>query len=51
MIDYEPVKVIINAPALAEIIIEVVVQHHGLPNSIVSDQGSVFTSKFSSLLC
>ena len=48
---YEPVKVRINAPGLAEVIIDVVVSHHGLPDSIISDRGSVFTSKFWSLLC
>ncbi len=37
MVHYEPVKVTIDAPALAEVIIEAVVQHHGLPDSIVSD--------------
>ncbi len=51
---YEPVKVTIDAHGLAEIILDVildvVVRHYGLPNSIVSDQGSVFTSKFWSLL-
>ncbi len=46
MVYYEPVKVTIDAPALAEVIIEVVVQHHDLPDSIISDRGSVFTSKF-----
>ncbi len=46
MIHYKPVKVTIDAPALAEVIIEVVMQYHGLPDSIVSDRGSVFTSKF-----
>ncbi len=46
MVHYKPVKVTINAPTLAEVIIEAVVQHHGLPDSIVSDQSSVFTSKF-----
>ena len=48
---YEPVKVIIDAPGLAEVIINVVVRHHGLPDSIITDQGSLFTSKFWSLLC
>lgn len=43
--------VTINAPGLAEVILDVVVRHHGLPNSIVSDRGAVFTSKFLSLLC
>ncbi len=51
IIHYKPVKVTINALALAEIIIKVVVQHHNLPNSIISDWGSVFTSKFWSTLC
>ena len=41
----------ITAPALAEVILNVVVRHHGLPDSIVSDRGSVFTSKFWSSLC
>ncbi len=51
MVHYELVKVTINAPTLAEVIIEAIVQHHGLPDSIVSDQGLVFTSKFWSSLC
>ncbi len=48
---YELVKVTINALGLAEVIIKVVLRHHGLPDSIVSDYGSVFTSKFWSSLC
>ena len=51
MVHYEPVKVTIDAPGLAEGIINVVVQHHGLPDSIISDQGAIFTSKFWSSLC
>ena len=51
MVYYEPVKITINAPSLAEVIINVVVCHHGLSNSIVTDKGSLFTSKFWSLLC
>ena len=51
MVHYEPVKVTINAADLAAIYIDMVVRHHDLLNSIVSDRGSVFTSKFSSLLC
>ena len=51
MVHYEPVQTTITAPALAEVILNVVVRHHGLPNSIVSDRGSVFTSKFWSSLC
>ena len=48
---YKSVKVTINAPGLAEVIINVVVRHHGLPDSIVTDRGFFFTSKFWSLLC
>ena len=51
MVNYEPVKVTINAPRLAEVIIDVVVLHHGLPDSIISDRGAIFTSKFWSSLC
>ena len=51
MVHYEPVKVTIDAPGLAEVIIDVVVRHHGLPDSIVTDRGSLFTSKFWSSLC
>ena len=51
IVHYEPVKVTINASGLAEVIIDMVVQHHGLPDSIVTDRGSFFTSKFWSSLC
>ena len=51
MVHYEPVKVTIDAPGLAKVIINVVVRHHGLPDSIVTNWGSLFTSKFWSLLC
>ncbi len=46
MVYYKPVKVTIDTLGLAEVILDMVVQHHGLPDSIVSDRGSVFTSKF-----
>ena len=51
MVYYKPVKVTINAPGLAKVIINVVVRQHGLPDSIVTNRGSLFTSKFWSLLC
>ena len=51
MVLYEPVKVTIDASGLAKVIIDVVVWHHGLPNSIVTDESSFFTSKFWSSLC
>ena len=46
MVYYEPVKVIIDVPGLAEIIIDVVVRHYGLPNSIMSNWGAIFMFKF-----
>ena len=51
MVYYELVKVTINAPGLVEVILDMVVRHHSLPDSIVSDRGSLFTSKFWSSLC
>ncbi len=51
MVHYVPVKVTIDAPSLAEVIINVVVRHHGVPESIVTDRSSLFTSKFWSSLC
>ena len=51
MVYDELVKITINAPILAEVIIKVIVRHHGLPDKIVSDEGSIFTSKFWSSLC
>ena len=51
MVYYEPVKITIDAPGLAEVIINVIVCHHGFFNLIVTDRGSLFTSKFWSLLC
>ena len=51
MVHYEPLKITINAPGLAEVIIDVVVRHHGLPDSIITDWGSLFTSKFWFSLC
>ena len=51
MVYYKLVKVTINAPDLAEVIINVVVRYHGLPDSIITDWGLLFTSKFWSLPC
>ena len=51
IVHYKPVKVTINAPSLAEIIINIVMKHHGLRDSIITNWGSLFTSKFWSLLC
>ena len=51
MIYSKSVKITINAPRLAKVIIEVVIQHHGLPNLIVDNRGFLFTLKFWSLFC
>ena len=51
MVHYKPIKVTIDAPGLAEVILDVVVWHHSLPNLIVSNRGSLFTSKFWLSLC
>ena len=51
MVYYEPVKVIIDASRLADVIIDVVVRHHGLLSSIISDRGAIFSSKFWCSLC
>ena len=51
MVHYEPVKVIINALGLAKMIINAVVHHYGVLELIVINQGSLFTSKFWTLLC
>ncbi len=51
MVYYKPVKVTTNAPGLAEVIIDVIVRHHRVLESIVTDRRSLFTSKFWFLLC
>ena len=51
IVHYEPVKVRINAPSLTEVIINVVVLYHRVPESIFTNRNSLFTSKFWSLLC
>ncbi len=51
MVDYKLVKVTIDALSFAEVVLVVLIRHHGLSNLIVSDWGSVFTSKFWSSLC
>ena len=37
MVHYKPVKVTIDAPGLAEVIINIVVRHHGLLDSIITN--------------
>ena len=43
---YEPVKVTIDTPGLTKVIIDMIVRHHDLPDSIVIDRGLLFTLKF-----
>ena len=50
MVHYKLVNITLDAPGLAKVIIDVVVGHHELPNSIFTNRGSFFTSKFWSLL-
>ena len=50
MVYYKLVKAKINILGFAKIIINIVIRHHGLPNSIFSDQELLFTSKFWLLL-
>ena len=50
LICYKLVKVIINVPGLAEVIIDVVVRYHDLPDPIVINRESLLTSKFWLLL-
>ena len=51
MAHYVPVKTTLTAEQLAEVLIDVLVRYHGLPDSIVSDRGSLFTSHYWSALC
>ena len=51
MVHYKPAKITINLLDLAEVIIDVVICYHSLPDSIVTDRGCLFISKFWSLLC
>ena len=51
IVHYKLVKVTINTLELAEVIINMVVQYHGLSDSIISDCRTIFLSKFWSLLC
>ena len=51
MVHYVPVKVTIDTPGLAKVIINIVVRHHRVPESIMTDQGLLFTSIFWFSLC
>ncbi len=51
MVYYKPAKVTINVPGLAKVIIDVVMRHYRVPESIMMDRDLLFTSKFWFLLC
>lgn len=51
MVHYVPMAKTVSAENLAEIFVREVVRLHGLPESIVTDRGFVFTLKFYSSLC
>ena len=51
MIHYKLVKFTINTLGLVEVIINMIIYHYIIPESIVMDQGLLFTSKFWYLLC
>ena len=51
MIYYKPMKITIDIPGLLEVMIDIVVRHHDLPDSIIMDPDSLFMSKFLFLLC
>lgn len=48
---YIAVRKTIDAPELASVLLRHWIKDYGLPDSIVSDRGSVFTAKFWSSLC
>ncbi len=51
IVHYKLVKVMIDAPGLAEVIINVIVHHHRVSEFIIMDWDLVFILKFWSLLC
>ena len=51
MAHYIPVTKTVTAEDLAEILIREVIRLHGLPSSITTDRGSIFTSKYHDSLC
>ena len=51
MVHYKPVRVTIDAPGLAKVILDVVVWYHGVSDLIMTNKGSLFSSKFWSSLC
>ncbi len=50
IVHYDPVKITIDITGLAEVIIYVIVRHHGVLELIIMDQDLLFISKFWSSL-
>ncbi len=48
---YTPVKVIIDVPVLAKVIINIIMHYHGILDLIVTYQSLLFILKFLFLLC
>ena len=46
MVYYEPVKVTIDTPGLAKVILDMIVQYYGLSDSIIINRDFLFTLKF-----
>lgn len=51
MVYYKPVLATLDIEQLAKLLIKGVIKYHGLPNSIITNQRSLFISKFWSSLC
>ena len=51
MVHYKPVKITLNTPGLAKVIIDVVIRYHRRLDLIGTDRGFLFSSKFWSLFC
>ena len=51
IVHYELVFITLDAEELAEVLIKAIFKYHGLPDSIITDQGLFFTSKFWSSFC
>jgi transposase InsO family protein len=51
MAHYIPVRKGITAAQLAKVFLQNIVRLHGIPDGIVTDRGSIFTSRFWSTLC
>src|SRR5438876_9342725 len=51
MVKYFPIREMIAAPQLAELFCNKIIKQYGTLRSIVTDRGSIFTSKYWSTLC